>query len=126
MRTHVGLQEAVYSEKFESPSHGTDPNSWKVPDLPDEVTELFFSEDATEDFRDLFLGAPGETGPQRRSREAVAREVFREILEAARHGEVEWVNAVYATQLAYLAHLATPRSRPPRLRTRRTRLRKAA
>ncbi|MFL4905587.1 hypothetical protein ACJ6WF_21055 [Streptomyces sp. MMS24-I2-30] len=115
MRMFIGHQEAVSADEFVELAGGVDN------DLPGELQNLLFSEDATDDFRDLFLGWAGESDEDRKCRESAARDVLGELLEAGRDDEIERMNAVYAAQLVCVASLRS-QANSPRLR----RLQKAA
>ena len=106
MRTYIGHQEAVTPGEFVELAGGFDL------DFSDELQDLFFSEDAADDFRDLFLGSPGETEAQRTSRELVADEVLGELLAAGCDDEIERVNAAYAAQLVCVAKLRKQATSP--------------
>jgi hypothetical protein len=97
VRTYIGHQEAVTPGEFVELAGGFDL------DFSDELQDLFFSEDAADDFRDLFLGSPGETEAQRTSRE---------LLAAGCDDEIERVNAAYAAQLVCVAKLRKQATSP--------------
>lgn len=82
MRTYVGGQEAVTALEFAELAYG-----FEV-DVP-----------MPEDFRELFLGAPDETGEQRAIRLAAARDVLADLRESSEADEVSLLNALYAEQL---------------------------
>lgn len=122
MRIYIGHQEAVTAGEFVELASGfEEPVGGLDAEAPVGIEDLFFNEDPADDFRDLFLGSPGETEAQRGSREAVAKEVLGELLAAGHGDEIERVNAAYAAQLFCAADMRK-RSRGPWPR----RLRKAA
>ncbi|MFE7131926.1 hypothetical protein ACFVIM_13785 [Streptomyces sp. NPDC057638] len=61
--------------------------------------------EAPDDFRALFLGEPGESEEQRAVREQAAHDVLADLLEAGRHGPVDWLDALYAAHLLCIADL---------------------
>ncbi|MGX1975470.1 hypothetical protein [Streptomyces kronopolitis] len=99
MRIYIGHQEAATAAEFIELAGGI------AAHLPDELQDLLFSEDATDDFRDLFLGWPGESDEDCRARELAAKDVLGELLEAGRDDEIERANAAYAAQLVCVANL---------------------
>ncbi len=82
MRTYVGGQEAVNAIEFTELTYGFES------DVP-----------MPEDFRQLFLGVPGETDEQRAVRLAAAGDVLEELRELSEADEVTMLNALYAEQL---------------------------
>ncbi|GHG60474.1 hypothetical protein [Streptomyces griseocarneus] len=76
MRTYVGHQEAVNDEDFEELAFGFE-----------------------EDFRELFLGLPGESAEDRVARVSAARDVLAELWEESGADEIALLNALYAAQL---------------------------
>ncbi|MEU7291755.1 hypothetical protein AB0A76_00900 [Streptomyces exfoliatus] len=82
MRTYVGGQEAVNALEFTELACGFE---FDVP-MP-------------EDFRQLFLGVPGESDEQRAVRLAAAGDVLEELRELSDTDEVASLNALYAEQL---------------------------
>ncbi|MFF2651700.1 hypothetical protein [Streptomyces sp. NPDC058045] len=110
MRIYIGRQEAVTAEEFEELARG----SGEFRELPAEILDRVFREEAPEDFRDLFFGPPGETDEQRRAREEAAGHILAELLDAGRDDELERLNAMYAAQLVCAANLRK-RARGPRM-----------
>ena len=82
MRTYVGGQEAVNALEFAELACGFEL------DVP-----------MPEDFRQLFLGVPGETDEQRAVRLAAAGDVLIELRELTDVDEIGMLNALYAEQL---------------------------
>lgn len=56
-----------------------------------------------EDFKELFLGSPGESAEQRAARTAAARDVLEELQEQSDADEFARLNARYAAQLSSVA-----------------------
>ena len=96
MRTYVGGQEAVNAIEFVELACGFEH------DLP-----------MPDDFRQLFLGVPGETDEQRAVRLAVAGDVLADLLDMSDVDEVATLNALYAEQLMRAVPLRK-RTVPPR------------
>jgi hypothetical protein len=82
MRTYVGGQEAANAFEFTELAYGFE---FDVP-MPD-------------DFRQLFLGVPGETDEERAVRLVAAGDVLAELRDQNGIDEVSTLNALYAEQL---------------------------
>lgn len=82
MRTYVGGQEAV--------------NIFEIAEL---AYGFEFEPATPEDFRELFLGKPGESAEERAVRLAAAVDVLAELQELSDTDEVSTLNALYAEQL---------------------------
>lgn len=108
MRIYIGHQEAATADEFEELARGVGIS------VPDELGHIFFSEAPEDDFRDLFLGWPGETDEQRRTRELAAKDVLADLLAAGQQDEIERLNAMYAAQLVCVASLRS-HARGPRM-----------
>lgn len=59
----------------------------------------------TEDFRDLFLGRPGESAEHRTARLTAARDVLAELLEEGEHDDFVMQDALHAVRLGGAALL---------------------
>ena len=62
-------------------------------------------DDSAEDFRELFLGVPGETGELKAIRQEIAREVLLELEELGQHDAIAQKNAFYAQALSAVTPL---------------------
>jgi hypothetical protein len=76
-------------------------------------------DDPPEDFRDLFLGPPGESAEQRTARLTAAGDVLAELLDEGASDDLALQDALYAVRLGGAGLLWRSRSRTAQLRMRR-------
>lgn len=62
-----------------------------------------------EDFRDLFLGRPGESAEHRTARLTAARDLLAELLEEGEHDDFAMEDALHAVRLGGAALLRSNR-----------------
>jgi hypothetical protein len=78
--------------------------------------EWYELDDPPEDFRDLFLGPPGESAEQRAGRLTAAGDVLAELLDEGASDDLTLQDALYAVRLGGGTLLRINRSRTAPLR----------